>query len=318
MKVIDKTPLQNEKGEIGPLQRVQGTLEFGFQWYPELEAQKAVIAQLDRVLEKGFTLIRNVTLGSSPIVEPLVLIGPPGVYVIQVTPLSGFYEAKGDQWNQVKGGHAYPAAANLLQRVARLARALQVYLDRQGVSLPGPVEGVLMASSPAMHIESLRPIVRVVLSDAVRQFGASLLQSRPVLRPELVIEIADRVITPRPKVPPAEKAPVVTPEYIPPSLRDPQDQEEEAPSRARAIFHAADEAKPFDPADLDFAFDESGEAAEGQVPEDLKEPSPSQQLKPATRSGAFSPRQWILLGGMFIVECCVLASFAFLIFSSTR
>ena len=78
MKVIDKTPLQNEKGEISGLQRLRGTLEFGLNWYPELEAQKAVIAQLDRVLEKGFTLIRNVTLANSQIVEPLILIGPPG------------------------------------------------------------------------------------------------------------------------------------------------------------------------------------------------------------------------------------------------
>ncbi|MGE5072172.1 MAG: NERD domain-containing protein [Anaerolineae bacterium] len=318
MKIIDKTPLQNEKGEIGSLQRLQGTLEHGLQWYPELEAQKAVITQLELVLEKGFTLIRNVTLGSSPIVEPLILIGPPGVYVIHVTPLSGFYEAKGDQWNQVKSGRPYPASTNLMQRVARLARALQVFLERQGVTLPGPVEPVLMASSPAMHIDSLRPMVRVVLSDAVRQFAASLLQARPVLRPEFTYEIADRIITPRPKAPPPEPEEVKTPEYIPPSLRDQEQEEEETPSRARAIFHAAEEAKPFDPADLDFAFDENAETAEAEVPPELKEPSPSQRLPPVRTGAAFSSRQWILLGGMAIVECCVLAAFAYAIVSNLR
>ena len=318
MKVIDKTPLQNDKGEISPLQRLQGTLEYGLSWYSEMEAQKTVVAQLDQVLEKGFTLIRNITLGKSPIVEPLVLIGPPGVYILYVTPLSGLYEAKGDQWNVVKSGHSYPASSNLMSRVARLARALQVFLERQGVTLPGPVEPVLIASSPAMHIDSLRPMVRVVLSDAVRQFAGSLLQARPVLKAEIVYDLADRIITPRPKAPPPEPEPAVTPEYIPPGLRDQLEENEEAPSRARAIFHAAEEAKPFDPKDLDFAFDENAENEAPEVPPDLKEPSPSQQLPAARRAGPFSPRQWMLLGGMAVIECIVLAGFVYLILSSLR
>ena len=82
MKVIDKTPLIGAKGEISLVQRIQGTLEFGLNWFPEIEAQKIIIAQLDTVLEKGFTLIRNLTLHNSQITEPLILIGPSGIYVI--------------------------------------------------------------------------------------------------------------------------------------------------------------------------------------------------------------------------------------------
>ncbi len=317
MKVIDKTPLQNENGEISPLQRVQGTLEYGLSWYSEMEAQKAVVAQLDQVLEKGFTLIRNITLGKSPIVEPLVLIGPPGIYVIYVTPISGLYEAKGDEWNVIKSGHSYPASKNLMSYVARLARALQVFLERQGITLPGTVEPVLMAASPAMHIESLRPMVRVVLSDAVRQFAGSLLQARPVLKAEVVYELADRIINPRPKAPPPQPVPEeeTSSVYIPPSLRD-QPGQEEVSTRARAIFHAAEEAKPFDPKDLDFAFDENAESEAAAVPEDLKEPSPSQQLPAAKRTGPFSPRQWMLLGGMAIIECVMLAGFVYILLTS--
>jgi hypothetical protein len=315
MKVIDKTPLQDEKGEMSVVQRVRGTLEYGPNWPAEMEAQKAIVTQLDRVLEKGFTLIRNITLTPSTIVEPLVLIGPPGVFVIYVTALSGFYEAKGDQWNTVKNGHSSPASKNLMSYVYRLSRALQVYLDRQGITLPGPVEPVLMASSPALHIDSLRPMVRVVLSDAVRQFAASLLQARPVLKPELVFDIADHIVTPRPKVATAEPEPVVTPEYIPPGMQVVEP--DEAPARARAIFHAAEDAKPFDPADLEFAFDENAESREGEVPGNLKEPSPSQKLKTG-RKGAFSSGQWIVLGGMLVVECCVLAAFVYVVVSSLR
>src|SRR5215831_12709229 len=125
MKIIDKTPFQTEKGQISFLDRMQGTLKYGFSWFPELEAQKNIIAQLDRAFEKGFVLIRNLTLPGSEIVEPIILIGPGGVYVIYVTHLRGFFEAKGDQWNSISNGRARPAPINLMSRVARLGKVLE-------------------------------------------------------------------------------------------------------------------------------------------------------------------------------------------------
>lgn len=304
MKVIDKTPFQNEKGEIGLVQRLQGIVEHGLDWHGELEAQKTIITQLDRVLEKGFTLIRNLNLENSQIIEPLILIGPPGVYVMYVTPVKGFFEAKGDQWNIINNDRRTPAPINLMRRVARLARALQVYLNRQGMFLPSMVEPVLMASSPAVHIESLRPVVRVVMSDAIKQFAASLLQARPVLKSEVIYDLVDHIINPRPKAgalqPSAEGAAT--------------EASSGAPDRARAIFQAADSAKPFDPADLTFDYDEEAEAG---VPSALLEPSPSQPLRAARRGGAFSAGQWAVLGVMLLAECAVLAGFMYLIFLSS-
>ena len=198
MKIIDKTPYQNEKGEFGLVQRIQSAMEYGGTWHAELEAQKSIITQLDRVLEKGFTLIRNLRLEKSQIIEPLILIGPPGVFVMYVTPISGFFEAKGDQWNVVHNDRRQPAPVNLGAR-ARLARALQVYLNRQEMFLPGMFEPVLIASNPAVHIEQLRPIVRVVMSDAVKQFAVSLGQSRPVLKAPEISELVDHIVHPHRK-----------------------------------------------------------------------------------------------------------------------
>jgi hypothetical protein len=89
----------------------------------------------------------------------------------------------------------------------------------------------------------------------------------------------------------------------------------ETPSRARAIFHAAEEAKPFDPADLSFAFDESTEAG---VPDNLRETSPSQLLGPVPRRSGLSGRQWAAVGVMLLLECGVLGGFAYLIYFGTR
>jgi hypothetical protein len=317
MKVIDKTPFLNDKGTFDFLNRYQGVLEYGASWPDEVEAQKSVIAQLEKVLEKGFTLIRNLSLENSRIIEPLILVGPPGVYVLYVTPVTGFYEAKADAWNIVQNNRHTPAKVNLLGRVARLARAVQIYLNRQGVYLPGIVEPILIAASPAVHIESVRPIVRVVLSDAVKQYAASLLQARALLKPESVHEIVDHLITPRKKSPSLQPTKVETPVYEidPPTMpvstaaaANGVATAGEAPQRARAIFHAAEETKPFDPADLSFEFDEHGTAEMPEGPVRAKTSRP-----PAVRTAGLTSRQWLLIVIMLIVEFMVLAGFIYLI-----
>ena len=302
MKVIDKTPFQDEQGNSTLVNRFQGMLEYGGGWRAEVEAQKSVVAQLDRVLEKGYTLIRNLNLENSKIIEPLILIGPPGVFVLYVTPVNGFFEARGNEWNVMKNDRRTPAQVNLMTRVARLARAVQVYLNRQGVYLPGMVEPVLIAANPGVHIDSLRPVVRIVLSDAVKQFAASLLQARPILRSDAIYEVVDHLLKPRPKAGAArpEPPPVQT-------TAEAMEQAEEAPQRARAIFHAAEEAKPFDPADLSFEFDENGNA---EAPEGLPETGSAELL--GVRRKGFSPAQWLVLVVMVLVELLVLAGFVYL------
>lgn len=312
MKIIDKTPLQDEKGQIGILQRLQGTLKFGMNWYAELQAQKTVISQLERQLDKGYTLIRNYTLGASGIVVPLILLGPAGIYVIHVTHLRGMYQAKGDSWGTISNGRFAPAPINLLQRTMRFARALQVFIERQGVKLPVAVEPVLIAADPGMHIESIRPVVRVVMVDAVKQFVASLLQGRPVLSTESAYEFVDRILNPRPpksdSKPAAGAAPVLSQQEVP---------TQRPVSRAKAIFDAAQEAKPFNPADFDFAMIDELPASEGAltglqdtgVPEPL--PRPAEQVR---KIFGLSIPQFALLVAMGVVEIFILIGFAVVIY----
>ena len=300
MKLIDQTPLQNEQGEIGIIQRLQGTLKYGFEWYPEQEAQKAVIAHLTRVLGKGYTAIRNQTLGASGIIVPLSLVGPAGIYAVHVTNLHGTYQAKGDSWGQVFGINFQPARVNLLTRTRLLARALQAFIERQGVKLPKPVEPVILAANPGLQIESMQPIVRVVMVDALERWGASLETAAPVLTLETAYELADRIVNPRPAKKEEE------PEVAPTSAESEEQQE---------FPRAGDEAEPFDSASLDFAFAE-GEGSE--VPPELVESSPAIPLPSKgdekKRIMGMTVPQLALLGGMILVEICVLIGFAVVIF----
>ena len=300
MKIIDKTPLQDEKGEISFTARIQGTLKYGLNWFAELEAQKIAIAQMDRYLEKGVVLIRNFTLPNSEIVIPLVLISTGGIFVIYVTHLRGRFEAKGDQWNTINDkGERQPASINLIDRVSKLANVFQKYLKIQKVEMQMPVEAVLVAVDPGAHIDSQRPVARVVKSDAIKQFLGSLIKARPIWSAEFVYTLAERILDP---APPEEPKPVITA----PAFSE--------PSRPKT----ADQGQAFDSDELGFAFDDGNES----VPQNLRESSPARQTprsKPvAGRKKMFglSNAQLMILAGMFLFWCCVLAGFgAFLFFT---
>ena len=290
MKIIDKTPLQDANGKVNIIARVQGTLKYGLNWFGELEAQKTVIAQLERSLERGFVLIRNFTLPNSEIVIPIVLIGSGGIWVIYVIKDKGNFEAKGDQWNTVNNdGKSLPASINFIDRVSKLAIVFQKYLKIQKVEMPNPLEAVLIAADPGAQIESVRPIARVVRSDAIKQFASSLLQARPVWRTDFIHEIAERILDSRP---PEELQPVVP-----------------VPAGQQAVSRTgAEQENAFNASELGFAFEEGGAQPASQ---NLNEPNSSRPQPPSrlapTKKKFFglSDIQIVILAGMFMIGFCV-------------
>ncbi len=321
MRIIDKTPLVNEKGELGTLQRIQGMLKYGFNWPNELEAQKAIVSFFDRQLEKGYTLIRNLPLGASGIVVPLILLGPTGIYVIHVTYLRGRYEARATSWNEESGDGYKPARVNLVQQTARLAKAVTAYIERQGIKLPVEVEPLLIAANPGLHIEAVRPAVKVIMIDGVKSFVSGLATGKPVLKAEAVHEFTERILNPRMPVKPVAAAGAPSPKA---AWEEEDTQPPRKPvSRARAIFNAAEEAKPFDPADFDFAMLEEGEAPPADIltaSPSIRESSPAQPL-PASVPGrgrilGMSVLQLVIVAGLGLVLLCVLAVFAYILLLS--
>jgi hypothetical protein len=210
--MIDKTPYLSEKGQINLIDRIQSLLKYGPSWFQQLDAQKVVISNLEKQLDNKYMLMRNVTLPNSEIMIPIILIGPQGVYVLNVTHLRGVYQAKNDEWGTMEGEKFKPASINLLVRTARLGRALEVYLKRQGHETK-PIEAVLVGADPGLHVNSVRPIVRVVLSDAINRFAASITAARPVLSTAAILDLAERIQSPRQKTEeqPAQPAPAAKP-----------------------------------------------------------------------------------------------------------
>jgi len=320
MKILDHTPFQDASGQISLVNRIQGTLKYGLSWYPALEAQKIVVSILNKTLERGYSLVRNKELGASGIVAPLVLIGQAGIYLIDVTPLKGFYQARGNEWGTLSNGRFQPAGINIIARAEQLARVIEVFYQRQGITLPVAVEPVLMASDPGLHIETVRPAVRVVQSDAIERFAAGLLTARPALDAQKVNHLVERLISPRS----AKQAD----EPSPPAPDDPFATQDETPfqmepsSRLQGFLNSPKSDALIDSGqaadEIGFAFDEAGaEQPTVLVNNPPGAPAPTRKSAPKRILG-MTVLQVVFLAAMAFVECCILAGGAFFIFSQSQ
>lgn len=281
MKLIDQTPFLDANGNLSPIGRIRGMLKYGLDWPAELEAQKSVLTRLEKVLEKGFVALRNYPLAEGAVLVPLILIGPPGLFLLQITGKRGLFEAKGEEWNVLVGEISSPARINLIQRARRFARAIEVLLERQGVSLPAAIEPVLIAANPGLHVQTLRPAIRIILSDAIERFALSLTQARPILSPMQVQDLAERILNPRP---PAPQKP------------------EESPGETPLVPEEQREAD-FEPKAL----------PEKPSPAPLAAPVPAPRPVVPTRRG-LQPRQFLLLAIMGGIELCLIAGLILIFF----
>ncbi len=214
MRIIDQTPLYNENGELSLIDRGKSIIQFGPGWVKEMEAQKTIVSIFEKVLDKNFTLLRNVTPPDLEARIPFILVGPTGVYVMYVTPVKGMFRAKGDQWGSITGNAYKPEKPNLLIRTERMAQAIQLYLQKQGYSGITTVDAILLCSDPSVTVDSLRPIIRVVMSDALERLAVSIAQGRVIISPETAYNIVKRILNPvapaseeQPAEPPAPEAP---------------------------------------------------------------------------------------------------------------
>jgi hypothetical protein len=291
MKIIDQTPFFiKETGEISFLDRAKAMFKFGPGWIKEVKAQKLIMAVLGKVLDKSYTLLRNVTppgLGAS---FHFILIGPAGVFVMYVTPLTGMFRAKGDQWGTISGNAFKNEKPNLLTRTERMAHAIQVFLQRQGYLAITNVEAILLCSDPSVHVDSIRPIIRVVMRDALERFAISLTQARVVLNPESVQEIIERILN--------------TPKPAPPQ-----------PDETLAGIN------PKAPSQVEEHYIPSFASSEIQVPVWSEKPGPlpitgTQVGSRVPLHFGMTPKQWIFLIIMFTIWCLLVAVFLFLVITN--
>jgi hypothetical protein len=160
-----------------------------------------------------------------------------------------------------------------------------------------------------------------MMIDGIKAFVSNLATGQPLMSSESVYELTERIINPHPPKPKVRPAPVPTPSPEPPaSWEEPQSPQEV--SRARAIFDASQDAKPFDPADFDFAMDEepnfditppsSNASVESSPAQAL--PRPTAKPRPKRILG-MTPAQLAVVVALALALLCIVASFAYYYFA---
>lgn len=219
MRVIDPSARQKESPKPAILGRLQTTLN-NLSGPGDAPAQESLIAVLQRSLDNQYLLLRNIVLSGLEEPVPLLLAGPTGLWAIHASPLRGLYRAKDEAWEKLEGHsqHFRPARPNLLSHTRMLATALGKHLSASNFDIP-EIEPVLYFSDPGIHIDTTRPVVRIVPPDAVDRFVAGVLQAPVVLNPETIQRIANLLAgeqTPPESAPRALKDDIFTLRDLPP------------------------------------------------------------------------------------------------------
>jgi hypothetical protein len=177
------------------LDRLRGSLDFGLSWYPQMQAQAALITSLSRLLGDKYIALNNVILSDVNVAIPVIIIGPAGLQVLYVTGLGGVYRAKEDNWLVQDAGRGFKVTKpNLLKLSLLMGRAVEVFLKRNGFEIE--VQTALVCVSPHMFVETIHPAVRVILSDAVEKFIVSFSQNKTILDQDAVRHTADLLTNP--------------------------------------------------------------------------------------------------------------------------
>jgi hypothetical protein len=191
MRVIDCSLVEVKRSPLDGLLRQLRNL-IGME-ESDQDAQERIVARLHRGLpDNRFILLRNLTLSSFSTPIPLTLVGPTGIYTFHVSGMKGLFRVKEDSWSEMnKTTRRYqPARVNLIRLSASYAQAAGAYLDQKGRAHP-EITPALLFSHPGVHVESVRPAIRLVLMDGIDRFIASLAQKVEVLNPLEVKSLTD-------------------------------------------------------------------------------------------------------------------------------
>ncbi len=182
MKVIDCSPLTDRVSTSSPLASAVDRIRLGREWAKDMEAQEGVIFQFGQALDNQFTMLRNVKLEGLDVPIPLILLGPTGIWILYPSASRGVFRAKGEVWEKLDERLQLfkQVKPNPIARVALMAKAVSAFLAARGFSLP-QLEPVLIFPDPGTHVEQVRPVVRIVLVDALDRFASGILQSRTVI-----------------------------------------------------------------------------------------------------------------------------------------
>lgn len=162
------------------MQTIQGIFSYGWSWRQNRKNQDDLIEILESVLGNDCVLLRDVNIPKVGRPIPIVLITPALLLVINPKSQHGFYRAEGKRWEELGRNDEYRLSSNNLIRETWLyQKTVEGYLKQHNFSAPMD-RGVMIFVSPETVVESIRPRVRVIQADGIKNFARELAITKPV------------------------------------------------------------------------------------------------------------------------------------------
>jgi hypothetical protein len=198
MIVIDCGTVQEKKD---PLDKLPTWLDKFLKENPlgrkDVKAYQAMVSQIERHLSNKFFLVQNVVIQGVDKPISSVLIGPPGIFLLNTSFQKGIFRAKEESWAEMKSRNRQfiPAQPNLIKETHQMSGQLADYLTNYLVQ-PAVVTPILIMLNPGTHIDAVRPAVRTLLTDGLEHFIARLSLEPSKLTGEEVRTLVDRLREP--------------------------------------------------------------------------------------------------------------------------
>lgn len=183
MKLIDYAKKQEQPGLMNKIDTaLEDLMTYGFAGDVDKKAQETVIQLFSRSLDHEYTLLQMVPLVPGKPAIPLILVGPPGIFVIHVSGAEGIFRAREESLSVMhRQTREYrPAKRNYLIEALGLSADVKEFMNQSHQLLLEPTP-LLIFGQPGAHIESNQPAVRILRVDAVDRFLSGLQQSQPLL-----------------------------------------------------------------------------------------------------------------------------------------
>ncbi len=192
LSFVDPKTRKTRYGKLIP-----ALLRYGWRWYREDRAQEKLARALSRYLGGQFTLLRNVMVPDLGRPWPPLLVGPAGVYLLYVSPKKGIFRVQEETWEEMhpRTRKFRATRPNLVRQVVGMARVMSDHLSDQ-VGAPIEVRPVIMFIDPGAMVNAIRPMVRIVLADAIENWATQLERQRQELDPEVAEQVVD-LLAPR-------------------------------------------------------------------------------------------------------------------------
>jgi hypothetical protein len=190
MKLIEPPSKKTDNDLTGKLVgQVKGFFQTG---KTDEQAEAAVVARFLRGLDNRFVMLHHLELEGKGMRFPTILVGPAGLFVLNISHAQGFYKVKDETWLELnkttqKYGSGRP---NLIKQSKEYPQKLAAILEKLGKSHP-TITPILIMANPRVHVETSNPAIRVVRMDGVDSLIDSLFNSPEVLKPTEIDYLTD-------------------------------------------------------------------------------------------------------------------------------